>query len=148
MKLKARALFAAALVFSVMLAVFSCDTGSEKSLVAGLVNPNKGTWNVLEGFVEWMAGQGFQGYVEGKNITYIRAKNKDTLEADIKAIVEKKADLIFTVTTPATKIARKATGNTGILKPGANFIRKLLTPSKLVKKLREVLDNDTEMDAG
>ncbi len=111
MKRKARALFIAVLVFSVVLAVFSCDIVSEKSLVVGLVNPNKGTWNILDGFVEGMVGQ---GYVEGKNITYIRAKSKETLEADIKAIVEKKPDLIFTVTTPATKMARRATGNTGI----------------------------------
>lgn len=56
------------------------------------------------------------GYVEGKNISYIKCESRDlkVIETTLKEMVEKKVDLIFTMTTPAAKMAKEATKGTNI----------------------------------
>lgn len=54
------------------------------------------------------------GYIEGKNLKYIKSEGKKDFEADLKDMVSKHVDLIFTVTTPAAKMAKKITEGTNI----------------------------------
>ena len=55
-----------------------------------------------EGFI---AGLAEQGYVAGENTTFITALEKHEIDKALQEMLEKNADLIFTVTTPATKKA-------------------------------------------
>lgn len=105
-KLSLAGLFILTLLFCI-----NCDFFKKKSFVVGLVNPNRGTWSMVEGFVNGMAEH---GYVAGENISYIEVRSKESLDAEIEGLVKKKVDLLFTVTTPATKAAKKAIEGTGI----------------------------------
>jgi len=66
-----------------------------------------------QGFLDNMSGF---GYVEGKNLTYIKHETRDKkqIESAIKGMVAKKVDLIFTMTTPATRMAKELTAGTNI----------------------------------
>jgi putative ABC transport system substrate-binding protein len=83
----------------------------KKNFVIGIVNPNTGLRKITEGFISGMAEY---GYIEGENVTYIKSYNPDEMDSALKYMVDKKVDLIFTVTTPATKKAQKATRGTNI----------------------------------
>ena len=66
---------------------------------------------------EFEGAQGFlrnlpkYGYIEGQNTTLIKVETKDKAEIKktIRNMVAKKVDLIFSMTTPATKMAKKIT---------------------------------------
>lgn len=101
----------ASLFFLILFFCTNCDFSKKKSYVVGLVNPNEGTWSMVEGFVDGMAEHGF---VAGENISYLEVRSKESLDTGIDDLVKKNVDLIFTVTTPATKAAKKATEGTRI----------------------------------
>ena len=86
------------------------DQTSEGYLV-GVINPNKGTQGFNKGFIEGLTSHGF---VEGGNIRYIQALNTDDQTKALEEMIASKVDLIFTVTTPATKNAYSAVKGKGI----------------------------------
>lgn len=63
----------------------------------------------VQGFID-----GFKGldYYEKENVAFIfngTIKNKRDIESEMKKLIKQKPDLIFACTTPATRIAQKAT---------------------------------------
>ncbi len=85
----------------------SCgSTEQKKNYLIGVINPNKGTTNFSVGFIEGLTEY---GYVEGKNTTYVISEDSAETDKTINDLVARKADLIFTVTTPAARKAKKAT---------------------------------------
>jgi putative ABC transport system substrate-binding protein len=99
-----------AIVTAVLLVNFACKG---KTYVIGFVNPNPGEKEGAQGFINNMPKQ---GYVEGKNVAYIKCETQDKkiIDAAIKDMVEKKVDLIFAMTTPAAQMAKKHTAGTNI----------------------------------
>ncbi len=89
----------------------SCNVSKGKTYVIGIVNPNKGLSAVVQGFIKSMETL---GYYEGDNVTYIRIDSKKEMESGIREMIHKKVDLIYTLTTPATKMTKKAVSGTGI----------------------------------
>ena len=85
----------------------------EKSAVTqdyriGIVAPDRGMNDAVKGFI---AGMKKYGYEEKRNTTYITRSGKDGLDAALNAMVKKKVDLIFVMTTPITKRAKVITAN-------------------------------------
>ena len=90
----------------------SCgSTEQKKNYLIGVINPNKGTRNISVGFMEGLTEF---GYVEGKNTTYVISEDSAETDKTINDLLAKKADLIFTVTTPAAQKAKKVTKGTDI----------------------------------
>lgn len=76
--------------------------------MASTVNAN------IEGFKEGMKEF---GYIEGKNVVYYYRNaegKKELLPEFVKEFIQKKVDLIFTNTSPATQAAKEGTENTEI----------------------------------
>jgi putative ABC transport system substrate-binding protein len=93
--------------------LFGCGkTGTEpEDYLIGIINPNKGTENITTGFIEGLASQ---GYVVGKNLNIIKAIGGTDFDKPLSEMIKQNVDLIFTVTTPATKKALAATKNVDI----------------------------------
>ncbi len=100
-----------AVLLIVLVVSFACQPKKEKIYLIGIVNPNPGAKAITNGFIDSMKTF---GYIEGENVIYIRSENKNTIGNDIKNMVKKPVDLILTVTTPATRKAKKATEGTDI----------------------------------
>jgi putative ABC transport system substrate-binding protein len=94
-----------------LLLVSQTGCKKEKVFTIGFVDPNPGEKEGARGFLSNMPKF---GYIEGKNLTYIKSEGEKDHEADLKAMVAKKVDLIFTITTPVTKLAKKITEGTNI----------------------------------
>lgn len=105
--------FTIALLVPVLLAVSACKPQGKNTFVIGYVNPNPEEVEGAQGFLRNMPKF---GYIEGKNVTYIKCESRDrkVMEAALENMVAKKADLIFTMTTPATKLAKQVTEGTKI----------------------------------
>jgi putative ABC transport system substrate-binding protein len=102
-------LFTLILLFS-----YSCDFKKEKTYVVGIVNPSAGLVDVVKGFKDGMEAH---GYHEGRNITYLYdgpLGGIDKIDAKISEIIAKEPDLIYSLTTPASKKLKKAIANTDI----------------------------------
>lgn len=85
-----------------------------KTYTVGVVNLNAKHDGVLAGFKKGLAEL---GYAERQNITYIYngARSGVTdIESDLKSFVDRKVDLIFSMTTPVTEKAKQMTTGTGI----------------------------------
>jgi ABC-type uncharacterized transport system substrate-binding protein len=78
----------------------------KKDYLIGIINPNKGTQDINKGFIQKLKENGF---TEGKNTTFLRYDNNFEMDEVIHDMAARNADLIFTVTTPATRKAKKAT---------------------------------------
>jgi len=102
-------LFLIVIVIPVLLVNFACK--KEKMYVIGIINPHAESKVSGEGFIDKM---GELGYVEGKNVSYIKHESKEKTDEALKEMVDKNVDLIFTYTTPAAKKAQNATANTDI----------------------------------
>lgn len=76
--------------------------------VVGIINLNQNLNTVVIGFKKGMAEQ---GYLDGKNIRYLYNGEIDITDVDaqLREMKLKNVDLIFTLTTPATLKAKKAT---------------------------------------
>ncbi|MDH4232414.1 MAG: ABC transporter substrate-binding protein [Nitrospirota bacterium] len=99
---------------ALLLAGFACKPEpKEKTYLIGYVNPSPAEKEGAHGFLRNMPKF---GYSEGRNLTYIRCESKDkkVIESALRDMVAKKADLIFTITTPATKMAQQITKGTNI----------------------------------
>jgi putative ABC transport system substrate-binding protein len=102
-----------AVSLTLLLINYSCQRQTEKTYVIGYINPNPEEEEGAQGFLRNMPKFGF---VEGKNVTYIKSETKDkkVIESALKEMAEKRVDLIFTMTTPAAKMAKKITEGTNI----------------------------------
>lgn len=101
------------LLLSASLLVLFPGCKKEKVFTIGFVNPNPGEKEGARGFLSNLPKF---GYIEGKNLNYIKCEGKDEkdIEAALKDMVAKRVDLIFTITTPATRMAKKITEGTNI----------------------------------
>lgn len=78
----------------------------DKQYMIGIINPNMSMQDSVNGFIEGMKGY---GYIEGRNVTYLRWDKKGDFDVAIADMISQKVDLIYTVTTPPTREAKKAT---------------------------------------
>ena len=87
--------------------MFSCQQSDpqKKHYLIGVINPNAGTQDINRGFIRQLEDSGF---VEGTNTTYLRHNSDFEMDEVIQDMISRKADLIFTVTTPTTRKALKA----------------------------------------
>lgn len=94
-------------IFCLVFVLPACrqDKPEPQNFLIGVINPNKGIHEINRGFIEGLAAY---GYTEGENTTFIHALSSSEIDRTLKELTEKNADLIFTVTTPATKKALKA----------------------------------------
>jgi putative ABC transport system substrate-binding protein len=100
------------LFITVLAATFSCTPKEEKKYIAGIINPSAGLAEVIKGFKDGMEKK---GYREGENITYIYEGplgGMEQVDAKIKEMLDLKVDLIYSLTTPATKKLSKALADT------------------------------------
>ena len=84
-----------------------------KKYVIGYVDPNPEEKEGAPGFLRNMPKY---GYIEGKNVTYLKCETKDKkiIEDAIRDMVEKRIDLIFIMSTPPMKMAKELTQGTNI----------------------------------
>lgn len=115
-----------------------------RTYVIGYINPNPTEFEGAQGFLRNMPAF---GYIEGANTTYIKCETQDktAIEDAIKEMVAKKVDLIMTMTTPATKMAKEYTEGTGI---PVVFILYDATRSGVVESLRRPDSNLTGVQLG
>jgi len=103
------------LLFIICLSFITSGCGETKNEprnhLIGIVNPNKGTENISTGFINGLAEQ---GYVVGKNLDIITAIGESSNDKIFPEMIKQDVDLIFTVTTPATKKAITATKDSNI----------------------------------
>lgn len=112
-----------------LLLVSSSGCKKEKNFTIGFVDPDPAAKEGAHGFLSNMPKF---GYIEGKNLSYIKSEGEKDHEAGLKDMVAKKVDLIFTITTPVTKLARKITEGTNI---PVIFVAYDAVESGLVKRL-------------
>jgi len=88
--------------------LFSCQQPDlqKKHYLIGVINPNTGTQDINRGFIRQLEDDGF---VDGGNTTYLRHDSNFEMDEVIQDMITRKVDLIFTVTTPTTRKALKAT---------------------------------------
>ena len=98
------------LVFILAVILFSIPScrqvPQQQKYLIGIINPNQGTQDINRGF---MKGLTESGYIEGENTTFILSTNSFELDTAIQDMIARNVDLIFTVTTPAAKIAKEVT---------------------------------------
>lgn len=133
---------------------------SPKTYVIGYINPNPTEFEGAQGFLRNLPKYGF---LEGQNTSIMKSETKDKAEIEkaIKDMVAKKVDLIMTMTTPASKMAKEFTQGTDIpvvfilydairsgvveslLTPGGNLTGVQLRGStaKSLEKLLEIVPN-------
>jgi len=98
----------------ILLFGYSCDFKKEKAYVVGIVNPSTGLTDVVKGFKEGMEARGYQ---ERGNITYLYdgpLEGTDAVDAAISEMLTKEVDLIYSLTTPASRKLKKALAGTDI----------------------------------
>ncbi len=99
----------------IILLLLSCTTSQndKKSVKIGIINISTGLEEFVEGFKEGLAEN---GYIEGRNVTffYSGAIAKKDIIAEVNKLKGKDIDLLYTMTTPVTKNAKKILKGTGI----------------------------------
>lgn len=85
----------------------------ENKYVIGYIDPNPEEKEGAAGFLRNMPKH---GYIEGKNVTYIKCESKDkkVIENAIRDMVAKRVDLIFIMSTPPMKMALELAQGTDI----------------------------------
>jgi len=78
----------------------------QQKYLIGIINPNQGTQDINRGFMKGLAES---GYIEGENTTFIISTSSFELDTAIQDMIARNVDLVFTVTTPAAKIAKELT---------------------------------------
>jgi putative ABC transport system substrate-binding protein len=78
----------------------------KKNYLIGMINPNTASQDINKGFIQKLKKNGF---IEGDNTTYLKYDSNFELDKIIQDMVARNVDLIFTVTTPATRKTKKAT---------------------------------------
>lgn len=103
-------------IAAIALLTYGCEIKEEKKYVVGIINPSAGLAEVVNGFKKGMEDL---GYKENVNITYIYEGplgGIDPVDAKIKEMLYSEVDLIYSLTTPASKKLKKAL--TGKYTPG------------------------------
>jgi putative ABC transport system substrate-binding protein len=95
----------------ISLSVISCVRKPEKKYVIAVINPNPELSDVVRGFKNKMSEY---GYVEGENTTYITINKLRDIDPADPEFRQKKVNLIFTLTTPATLKSKKVMEWTGV----------------------------------
>lgn len=93
---------------------YGCDQQKNKIPAVGIINPGSGYEEVVKGF---KAGMEKYGYREGKNITYLYEgplKSLNDADARIQGMLAGKVDLIYSLTTPATRKVKAALVGTNV----------------------------------
>ncbi|MBN1138678.1 MAG: ABC transporter substrate-binding protein [Anaerolineae bacterium] len=107
------AIVAAMVVFSLLLT--GCGGAAQpKTYTIGVINLAPTLEETLAGFKQGMADL---GYIEGENVSYIYtgpAGSIDELDDIAQDLVRANVDLIFSISTPATQAAQKATAGNEI----------------------------------
>jgi len=87
--------------------LFSCQQPDlpKKHYLIGVINLNAGTQGINLGFIRQLEDNGF---VDGDNTTFLQHDSNFEIDEVIQDMITRKVDLIFTVTTPATRKALKA----------------------------------------
>lgn len=91
-----------------------CKKAEKKAYVVGIINPSAGHQDVVTGF---KAGMEKHGYVEGKSIIYLYDGPLDGVkdaDARIREMLAGNVDLIYSLTTPATKKLKAALAGTKV----------------------------------
>ncbi len=97
------------------LSMMACGQSEPETITVGIINRVPPLDPVVEGFKAKMAEQ---GYVEGKNISYIyegAITDPAQLDSYTQKLVDEGVDLIFAVTTQAATAAQQATGDIPII---------------------------------
>ncbi len=131
------------LVGVILLLLCSCTPPDQKAkiYVVGVLNYSQAAEPAFNGFKEAMAEM---GYVEGKTVRYLYQgpiRNKDKLMEEAKRQIKSGIDLIFSMSTPATLVAKKITAETSIpvvFGPVSNPVE-----SGIVKSLKQPGENIT-----
>lgn len=92
----------------------ACDREEPKTFTVGILNILPTLDDAVTGFKEGMAEL---GYVEGRNIRYLYeqpSRDMSKLVGTAENLAANRADLILTITTPATLAAKKATADSGL----------------------------------
>lgn len=90
----------------------SCrSTEQPELLVVGLLNPNKGTQEISQGFID-----GLKEYDRDNRIRIInyQCETPCDLDSALQELIDQNVSLLFTVTTPATKKAKTLTSDKNI----------------------------------
>jgi putative tryptophan/tyrosine transport system substrate-binding protein len=105
------------LVFTAVLGLLfaSCGGTPEKKYTIGVVNYQQVLDPVLDGFKVRMAEL---GYVEGRNIAYVYhgavAPEPKVLEGEVRGLLAQKVDLLLTMGTLPTRMAKQAVEGTNV----------------------------------
>jgi len=104
------------IIILILFALFLVICNKEKTKVykVGLINIVPDLDQTLTGFKEGMTEL---GYIEGENIRYIYdgpTVDMSKLSTAAQSLLKANADLILSLTTPATKAAKEATAGTGL----------------------------------
>ena len=89
---------------------YSCQK-KEKTYRIGYISTNSEEEEIAQGFLKSMPKFGF---IEGKNLNCVKCGDEKDIESALREMVAENVDLIFTITTPVTKMARKITEGTDI----------------------------------
>ncbi len=87
------------------------DPEVKKQFTIGVVNPNPGTRAIHRGFIDGLQAA---AKLEGWELSFTICEEKGKIDQCIQDLVERQVDMIFSVTTPATKKVKKAIAGTGI----------------------------------
>ena len=103
------------LLIYLILSLCACDRQQEQKIFTiGVINFSPAAEPAYEGFRQGMAAL---GYEEGKNIRYLyqgHINDKQKLSMEGQRLIASKVDLIFSMTTPASLVAKEVTANTNI----------------------------------
>lgn len=115
-KIKHLIIWITILVIAASLLMTGCgSTASAKTYTIGVVNYHPTLNPIFDGL---KAGLAELGYVEGKNVNYIfngiLKNDPQVLDAEIKNLLDRKVDLLFTLGDPTTLAAKKAVEGTTI----------------------------------
>lgn len=89
----------------------ACTHKEEINFNVAIITPKPDQNKVAKGFIQSLANR---NYIEGKNITYFYWDEDENLQNFLDKMMEKKVDLIFTLSTPVTKKTKKMTEKSGI----------------------------------
>ncbi|MCK4838442.1 MAG: ABC transporter substrate-binding protein [Desulfobulbaceae bacterium] len=102
----------AVLLFGVIITVFiASEPESKKKLTIGVVNPNPGNKETHLSFIDSIRTAAEK---EGWLLSFIICEEKEEIDSAIQEMVQRQVDMIFSVTTPATKKVKKAIAGQGI----------------------------------
>ena len=92
----------------------SCDMAKKEAYVIGIVSPTARLGEVIEGFKKGMRDY---GYIEGQSIIYIYngpVSDPNRMEKEIKGLIDKGVNMLFTVALPPTLKAKRLTSHNRI----------------------------------